>query len=515
MSVYFDACLPNVRHTSVYNSTPDTPSHPIPPHPILELQAVETKFPTLIHNLISGEWQPGAGPDTPLLDKYTRQTVSTIRAASADQVRQAAARAGAMRGKAPGPFQRGEILDRAAAGIEGQRTRLTYAMRLEAGFTDADAANEINRCVLTLKLCAEEARRLCGDMVPLEGAPNQAGRLAFTLRMPLGVVCAITPFNSPLNTVAHKVGPAFAAGNAVLLKPSRLTPWSGNLLAQVLLEAGVPADMLAVLHGGADVANRLLDEPSHFVAFTGSTEVGRSIQSRLGLRRSQMELGSIAHVVVDETADVARAVPRIVGAGYRKAGQVCTSTQILLVHRKRMDDVVALMREQVGALPYGDPSAAGCIVGPLIAEKEAIRVDEWVGEAVSQGAQALLRGAREGSVLAPSLLVATRPEMKVRQQEVFGPVVSIVPFDDFGDALAQVNGTPYGLAAGVFTNDMAHAMLAARTLEVGSVHINEASSSRADLMPFGGSKDSGFGREGPAHAVREMSEERLVTIATV
>jgi len=476
--------------------------------------AVETKFPPLILNLISGEWQPGGGAETPLLDKYTREPVSGIRAASADQVRQAAARAGAARSRAPGPFQRGEILDRAVAGVERQRAQFAYAMRVEAGFTEADAANEITRCMQTLKLCAEEARRLCGEVVPLEGAPNQAGRLAFTLRVPLGVVCAITPFNSPLNTVAHKVGPAFAAGNAVLLKPSRLTPWTANLFAQVLLEAGVPVDMLAVLHGGADVANCLLAEPSHFVAFTGSTEVGRSIQSRIGLRRSQMELGSIAHVVVDESADVPRAVPRIVGAGYRKAGQVCTSTQILLVHRRRLDDVVSLMREQVAALRYGDPSQQGCIVGPLIAEKEAVRVDEWIREAVAQGAQPLVRGEREGAVLAPSLLLETRPEMKVRQQEVFGPLVSIVPFDDFGAALAQVNGTPYGLAAGVFTNDMAHAMLAARTLEVGSVHINEASSSRADLMPFGGSKDSGFGKEGPAHAVREMSEERLVTIAT-
>lgn len=481
----------------------------------LELHAVETRFPSYILNLISGEWQAGSGPETPVLDKYTRQAVSTIQAASAQQVRQAAAVAHAARAAVPGPFQRGEILDRAAAGVAARRDQLTYAMRIEAGFTEADASNEISRCVQTLKLCAEEARRLCGEMVPLEGAPNQVGRLAFTLRVPLGVVCAITPFNSPLNTVAHKVGPAFAAGNAVLLKPSRLTPWTANLLAEVLLEAGLPADMLAVIHGGADVANQLLDEPSHFVAFTGSTEVGRSIQARLGLRRSQMELGSIAHVVVDESADIARAVPRIVGAGYRKAGQVCTSTQILLVHRKRMDDVVALMREQVGALQYGDPSQPGCLVGPMIAEKEAIRVDQWIGEAVDQGAQALLRGERDGSVLAPSLLVETRPEMKVRQQEVFGPVLSIVPFDDFAAALQLVNGTPYGLAAGVFTNDMGHALLAAKTLEVGSVHINEASSSRADLMPFGGSKESGFGREGPAHAVREMSEERLVTIATV
>lgn len=477
---------------------------------------MDLNIPTHIDTLIGGEWQRGAGPEVPLLDKYTTRPVSQITAASHQQVHDAVARAAAASKRvSAGPFERGEMLTRAAAGIEARRAQLAIAMRMEAGFTDADAANEITRCVQTLRLCAEEARRLCGDMVPLEGAPAQAGRLGFTLRVPLGTVCAITPFNSPLNTVAHKIGPALAAGNAVVLKPSRFTPYSANLLAQVLREAGVVPDMLAVLHGGAEVANWLLEEPElHFVAFTGSTEVGRSIQSRLGLRRSQMELGSIAHVVVDESADIARAVPRIVGAGFRKAGQVCTSTQVLLVHSKRLDDTISLLREQVAALRFGDPAEAGCTVGPLISEKEATRVQEWIDEALAQGAQAPVRGERLGSVVAPTLLLDTTRAMKVRHLEVFGPVLSVVPFDQFDDALAQVNDTPYGLAAGVFTNSMQNALLAARNLHVGSIHINEASSSRADLMPFGGCKDSGFGREGPAHAVREMSEERLVTIAT-
>jgi len=475
------------------------------------------QFPSRIDCLIDGKWQTGDGADSPLLDKFTRQPVARVVAASREQIRQATARAAAAnRGKLLSPYERGEILTNAAVGIEAKRSELTAVMQVEAGFTEADAANEVTRCVQTLRLCAEETRRLCGDMVPIEGAPNQAGRLGFTLRVPLGTVCCITPFNSPLNTVAHKVGPAFAAGNSVIVKPSRLTPCSANILAQVLLDAGVPPAMLAVLQGGADVVNWLLDEPdTHFVAFTGSTEVGRSIQSRLGLRRSQMELGSIAHVVVDESADVARAVPRIVQAGYRKAGQVCTSTQVLLVHRHCFDDTISLLREQVATLKFGKPDQPGCIVGPLIAEKEAIRVHSWIDEACALGAQSLVRGNRQGSVVSPALLLDTTRDMKVRQAEVFGPVLSVVPFDDFADALTQVNTTPYGLAAGVFTNSMQNAVLAARNLHVGSVHINEASSSRADLMPFGGCKESGFGREGPSHAVREMSEERLVTIATV
>jgi acyl-CoA reductase-like NAD-dependent aldehyde dehydrogenase len=470
-----------------------------------------------IPNLLGGEWTAGEGPECPLLDKFTHEVVSVLREASHAQVQQALQlAASANRGAIPGPHERGEVLRRASIGVEAKRSELVRALRTEAGFTEADAANEVTRCTQTLLLCAEEARRLTGDMVPLEGAPGQVGRLAFTLRFPLGTVCAITPFNSPLNTVAHKVGPAFAAGNSTILKPSRLTPLSANLLAQVLLDAGWPPRMLAVLHGGANVANWLLEERElHFVAFTGSTEVGRSIQSRLGLRRSQMELGSIAHVLVDESADVARAVPRIVQAGYRKAGQVCTSTQVLLVHRKRLNETVSLMEQQVRALQYGDPGMAGCLVGPLISQGEAERVQAWIDEACVQGAQAVVRGHRAGSVVAPTLLLETTPAMKVRQLEVFGPVVSVVPFDDFHDAIDQINSTPYGLAAGVFTESMRHALLAARKLAVGAIHINEASSSRADLMPFGGCKDSGFGREGPAHAVREMSEERLVTMATV
>ncbi len=468
-----------------------------------------------LHSLVAGEWQAGRGGAVPLLDKFTTRPVAEVPVCDAAQVAQAVAACAAAVAGAPGPFERGEILERAGRAIEARREALAATMRIEAGFPAVDAHNEVSRCINTLRLCAEEARRLCGEMVPMEGAPQQAGRLGFTLRVPLGVVCAITPFNSPLNVVAHKIGPALAAGNAVVLKPSLHTPASANLLAEALLEAGLPPGLLAVLHGGAEVGQALLDHPDiDFYAFTGSTEVGRHIQAHVGLRRSQMELGSIAHVVVDASADLARAVPRIVGAGYRKAGQVCTSVQVLLVHRQRLDEATTLLRERVAALPYGDPQAPDCIVGPLISEAAAQRVQAWLAEAQAQGARCLVGGERQRAVLSPALMTDTTPAMRLRHQEVFGPVLSVVPFDDYDDALRQVNGTPFGLAAGVFTNDMAHAMKAVRTLRAGSVFINEASSARVDQMPFGGSKASGFGREGPAWAVREMSEERLVTFST-
>jgi acyl-CoA reductase-like NAD-dependent aldehyde dehydrogenase len=469
-----------------------------------------------VPSFIGAQWRKGAGASAPLLDKFSGAAVGEVFTASREQVAAAVAgTAAAARRGAPGPYERGEILERAAVLVQERQERLVDTMRVEAGFTTADATGEVTRCVQTLRLCAEEARRLCGEMVPMEGAPGQAGRLGFTLRVPLGVVCAITPFNSPLNGLAHKVGPAFAAGNAAIVKPSLFTPLTANALAEALLQAGLPGDFLAVLHGGAEVGQWLLDEPGiAFYAFTGSTQVGREIQKSVGLRRSQMELGSIAHCVVDEGAHVARALPRIVSAAYRKAGQVCTSVQTLLVHRSVYDEALAGLRAQVLALAYGEPSRAGCVVGPVISEEAAVRVEAWVDEAVAQGAERVCGARRVGSVVPPVLLAATSAAMKVRRLEVFGPVLNVVPFDDFAAALAAIDATPFGLSCGIFTNSLDRALLAARTVRSGAVHINESSSSRADLMPFGGSKDSGFGREGPRYAIREMSEERLVTLAT-
>jgi succinate-semialdehyde dehydrogenase/glutarate-semialdehyde dehydrogenase len=248
-----------------------------------------------------------------------------------------------------------------------------------------------------------------------------------------------------------------------------------------------------------------------FFAFTGSTEVGRSIQQRAGLRRTQMELGSIACTILCDDASLDAALPKVVNAGYRKAGQVCTSVQLLLVHQSIVADVQSRLAKLVQALPYGDPLDPDTVVGPLISEKESIRVESWVEEAVAKGARRLAGGGRKGAVLAPVLLASIDDSMKVGCREVFGPVVCIVPFGTLDEAIARINATPFGLASGIFTNRLDDAFAAARRLEVGGVHVNETSSSRVDLMPYGGSKDSGFGREGPRYAVHEMTEERIVT----
>jgi acyl-CoA reductase-like NAD-dependent aldehyde dehydrogenase len=465
--------------------------------------------------LVGGDWVAGRGDALTVYDKFRLQPGAYVTTADKDQVQEAVANAhAAFRHGAPGPFERGAVLERAATLLQAHAEEFVRIMQMEAGFTVSDASGEVRRCVQTLKLSAEEARRLAGEVVPLAGAPQQAGRFGFTLRVPLGVVLAITPFNSPLNTVTHKIAPAFAAGNAVILKPSSLTPLTACKLAEVLLEAGMPRGFLSVIHGSARVAGWLLeDERVRFFAFTGSTEVGRKIQQAAGLRRTQMELGSIAFTILCDDARLDAALPKVVNAGYRKAGQVCTSIQLLLVHRSIVDEVQTQLTKLVKALPFGDPGDPNTVVGPIISEDEAIRVESWIREAVARGAKCLAGGERSGAVVSPTLLASIDETMKVGCREVFGPLVCVVPFDTLDEAIARVNSTPFGLACGIFTNRLDDAFDAGRRLEVGGVHVNETSSSRVDLMPYGGSKDSGFGREGPRYAVHEMTEERIVTMA--
>jgi len=475
--------------------------------------------------LIGGRWVEGEGGRRhAVLDKFRLVPCTTLHLPSRAQVSEAVnAAQAAFRASRPAPHEpgpgrltphaRGAILDRAANLLEQRSDELVRALQFEVGFPAGDGQGELRRCIATFRLSAEEARNFRGEMVPIEGAAGQAGRLGFTLRVPLGVVCAITPFNAPLNTVAHKVAPALAAGNAVVLKPSTNTPTAACIMAEALISAGLPPGLISVLHGGAETAGWLLDEPLvRFFAFTGSTEVGESIQRRAGLRRTQMELGSIAFTIVADDADLERALPKIVNAAYRKAGQVCTSIQMLLVQRAVFDTVRERLTAMVRELPFGDPMDPRTVVGPVISEAEARRIEQWIDEAVARGAKRLAGGPRQGAVVPPTLLVDVDDSMAVGCREVFGPVMAIAPYDTLDEAFARVNATPYGLATGFFTNRMADALRAARELEVGGVHINETSSSRVDVMPYGGAKQSGFGREGPHHAVREMSEERMVTI---
>ncbi|ARP97039.1 aldehyde dehydrogenase family protein [Bordetella genomosp. 13] len=463
-------------------------------------------------NLINGAWLHD-GPQFPVVDKFTGRRVAQVSQATREQVSEAVRVAQrAVDAGAPPPHERGQILHRAAQLLETHRQRLVDVMVAEAGFTLADAAGEIDRARITLALSAEEGVRLTGEMVPFAASPGAHGRLGFTLRFPIGVVCAITPFNSPLNTVLHKVAPAFAGGNAVVLKPSALTPLTSALLAEILLEAGMPPAFLAVVQGDGDtVGNWLLEEQAiAFYTFTGSTRVGRIIQKAAGLRRTQMELGSIASTIVCADADLDRAVPRIANAGLRKAGQVCTSVQRLYVESSLVDTLTERLVDYARTLKAGDPRDPATRVGPLISEEAAIRAEQWLQEAVAGGARLLCGGQRERAVISPAVLTDVPDDGRVWCQEAFAPLIAIRPFDDFDAMLASANDTPFGLSAGIFTQNVDRAMKAARTLRFGTVQINESSSARSDVMPFGGVKDSGFGKEGPAYSIREMTEERLV-----
>jgi succinate-semialdehyde dehydrogenase/glutarate-semialdehyde dehydrogenase len=464
---------------------------------------------------VDGKWIDGTDAfDVP--DRFTGEVFARVSVATPEQVDAGVLAARRSFVAHPlDPYARYSILTRAAQLVEERRQDLVRTIIAESGFTRTDAGLEVDRCVQTLLLSGEEAKRITGEMVPIAGAPGQSRRMAFTLRVPVGVVCAITPFNSPLNTVAHKVAPALAAGNTVVLKPASYTPVTAVLFCEILEAAGVPPGHVNLLFGGGEeVGKRILEHPDvAFCTFTGSTQVGREIQRSAGLRRTTLELGSISSTIVCEDANLAWAVPRCVRASFRKAGQVCTSVQRLHVQRGVLDRFLEMLVAETAAARVGDPYAADTMVGPMISEAEAERAERWVQEAVSQGARLVLGGRREGALVHPTILTDVNREMRVMCREIFAPVISIVPYDTFDQAIDQVNDSPFGLAAGVFTNDLARALEAARQLRVGGVHVNETSSSRVDLMPYGGVKESGFGQEGPRYAIREMTEERLVTIS--
>lgn len=476
-------------------------------------EITETGALPIVKMLLGDQWQAGELDAQNVNDKYSLSPIASLPRSSPEQIRGMIDRAeAAFAADRLTPFDRGAILDRVADRIERDADTFLEVMQAETGYTTLDCRGEVARTVTTYRLSAEEARRLSGDVVPISGAAGQGARLAFTMRVPLGVVLAVTPFNAPMNTVAHKLGPALAAGNTVVLKPASQTPRSACLVAQTFLDAGLPPGYLQVFHGGGEAVTHALADPRiRYIAFTGSTGVGARIQAQAGLRRTQMELGSIAFTILNDDADLERALPKLVGAGYRKAGQVCTSVQIALVHENIAEEVSRQLVERVRALIYGDPRKEGCVTGPLISSSDAERVKAWIDEATAQGATLLAGGTREGAVIAPTLLAGVSPSMQVGCKEIFGPVVCIETFKDFDQAMVRVNSTPYGLATGLFTNRIDQAFLAARALRVGGVHINETSSSRVDLMPYGGSKDSGFGREGPAYSIHEMTEERVIS----
>ena len=411
---------------------------------------------------------------------------------------------------------RADLLDRASELVGERVDELAETISAEAGKPLKTAKVEASRCVDTLAFSAVEARKLTGGTVPMEASAAGAGKLGVMMRVPFGVVGAISPFNFPLNLVAHKLGPAIAAGNAVVLKPAGQTPISALKLAGILVEAGLPEGWLSVVPGpGSEVGNAIVEHDlTRALSFTGSAPVGWGIRSRVPHKKVNLELGSNAPLIVHSDGDWETAADKAKLHAYSHAGQSCISIQRILVHEDVAEDFTERLVANAEALVVGDPLDPETDVGPLITGDDRDRVKAWVDEAVSAGAELLTGGelVDEGRCLAPTLLAGAPREAKVWCEEIFGPVATVDRYSEFEEALRLANDSKFGLQAGVFTRDIGRGLEAAETLEFGGVLINEVPTFRADQMPYGGVKDSGNTREGPAYAVIEMTEERFVTL---
>ncbi len=457
--------------------------------------------------LDTGSWREVRSP-------YSGEVVARVAQADAALTRRAVeAAANAMAEPLPA-HQRAEILDRTAELIAERRDDLARTIAAEAGKPLKAARVEAERAVSTFTMAAAEARSLAGDVVPMDASAAGAGKVAFTLRIPIGVIGAISPFNFPLNLVAHKVAPALAAGCAVVLKPASQTPVSALALAELETEAGLPPGWLNVVVGPSSEIGDVLveDDRVRLITFTGSSEVGWKLRERAARKKVTLELGNSTPVIVEADADIEDAAAKVAAHGFSFAGQSCISVQRVYAHRDVYDDFLARLVPKVDALAIGDPLDDETDVGPVIDEDARDRILEWVDEARQGGARILTGGELADGVMRPTVVADVAPDMKVSCQEVFGPVVSVAPYESLDDALELANGTEYGLQAGIFTESINAALEAAARLEFGGVTVNEAPTFRADQMPYGGVKASGNTKEGPRWTVREMTEERLVVV---
>lgn len=446
---------------------------------------------------------------------YDGSSVGAVPACTEADLDRAVAVALARHRSGPPPaHERAAILDRAAALLLDRLDEFAESIAREAAKPITTARVEAERAVDTIRFSAAVARTFTGEMVAMDASAAGVGKLGYVMRVPVGVVAAISPFNFPLNLVCHKIAPAVAAGCPVVLKPASATPLTALRIARLFEEAGLPPGWLNVVTCGGAVANHLVEHPDvALITFTGSPEVGWGIRARAARKRVGLELGNNAPVIVEPSADVDLATSKIAVGGYAFAGQSCISVQRAYVHRSLHGQFVEALAEKVASLTVGDPMDPATNVSALINPKETERVAGWLDEAVAQGAGILVGGDRaDHGVLRPTLVDSVTPEMKISNTEVFGPVVGVTAYDTFDEAVALANDTRYGLQAAVFTSDISTALAAASRLDFGGVLVNEVPTWRADQQPYGGVRDSGNTREGPAYAVEELTERRMVVI---
>jgi acyl-CoA reductase-like NAD-dependent aldehyde dehydrogenase len=464
---------------------------------------------------IDGQWVAG-GPPLEVRNKYTQElfaVLPTARREEVDAAIAAADRAAAVMAGMPA-HQRSAILSRAAALIHERRDDLARTIAAEAGKALKYARIEVDRGVSTFTIAAEEARRVHGETIPLDGVPAGEGYFGFWIRRPVGVIAAISPFNFPLNLVAHKVAPALAAGNSLVLKPASTTPITAVKLCEILAEAGLPAGALNLVVGsGSTVGEWLVSDPRvSKVTFTGSPPVGRRIMAVAGIKKVTLELGNTSPVIVAPDADLDLVARRCAVGAYYNSGQVCISVQRIYSQQGIYEPFAERFVEASRAMVVGDPLDERVDVGPMIDPGEVDRIESWVEEARTGGARLLTGGVRDGTVYWPTVLTEVRPEMKVVSQEAFAPVASVIPYTDFEEALRQADATEYGLQASVFTRDLDRVFQAIRRLNFGGVVINDTPAFRADHMPYGGNRQSGLGREGVRFAIEEMTNIQMVAI---
>jgi acyl-CoA reductase-like NAD-dependent aldehyde dehydrogenase len=459
------------------------------------------------------DWQTGR--TFAVNNPFTGHEIARLPICGNTEVDQACERAQAMLTAGAFPqFRRAEVLDDAAVLLRKRAEELAQLITSETGKTLREARREVGRAVETLRFSAVEARTLAGEVVPMAATPAGVGKTAWTMRVPLGVVAAITPFNFPLNTVAHKIAPAIAAGCPVVLKPAPETPLTAITFVDLLREAGMPADWVVVVTDDEKEAGEaLVAHPTPaMVTFTGSAEVGWSIAAAAPRKRVALELGSNAPAIVTADANLAVAATKIVGAAFGTSGQSCISVQRVLVHRSVHDELAALLSKAAADMVVGDPSDEATDMGPLISQCATRRVHEWIEECRELGAPILAGGDVTGSCLRPTVVDGPDPRSKLRRHEAFGPVLGLITFDDFDEALAIAMETPLRLQAGIFTGDLNKALRAVRELDYGGVLVNEVPTYRADHQPYGGVQEAGNTREGPAHTVAEMTQLRFVSL---
>ncbi|MGE8139606.1 aldehyde dehydrogenase family protein [Bacillus safensis] len=464
---------------------------------------------------INGEWLDTGRVKTDIINPYSGERIGTSYLASSEDIEQALSSAQHAKKQIAGisAIDRSRLLTKAATLLEEQKDHFAKLISLELGKPLKNTRDEVSRSIETLAQSAEEANRLIGETIPGNVSSRGQGAMAMTFKVPVGVVLAITPFNAPLNLICHKVGPAFAGGNVIILKPAPQTSAVATAFVELLLEAGFPEAGLQLVIGGVDAGKQLVtDDRTNLISFTGGAAGGEHITTSAGLKKVLLELGGNGATIVHHDADIEQAASMCAKTGFSNSGQSCISVQRIYVHQEMMPSFTEVLKQKVEQLVVGDPLSSESDIGCMVDVQAAQRVETWIQEAESMGAQLLCGGKRNGASISPAILLNPPKQAKVVCEEVFGPVVSILPYEELEEAIKEANDSRYGLQAGIFTNQLDVALHAAKDLEAGGVVINGTSNFRLDHWPYGGIKRSGLGREGPRFAIEEMTETKMVVL---